>query len=342
VRLLVTGGAGFIGSAVVRQALAAGHHVTTLDALTYAASPDTLAVVQDHPRHRFLHVDLQDRAQTLEAIADAAPDAVVHAAAESHVDRSIDTPHRTVATNVLGTQHLLDAVRACWGPHPPSEARLVVVSTDEVYGVSTDAPFDESSPHRPRNPYAASKSAADQLALAAFHTWGLPVVVTHGANTYGPYQFPEKLVPVMVVAALEGGPLPLYGDGSPIREWLHVDDHAAGLLAALRGRPGRRYNLGGGERITNLALVRHLASCLDRLRPDDAPHARRITFVADRPGHDVAYALDARRAAVELGWRPVRPLLDGLDATVDWYATHESWWRPLLARHPVGTRLGRA
>lgn len=333
-KLLITGGMGFIGSAVVRQAVAAGHEVVVLDALTYAGNPANVASVAD--AIAFEHVDLRHRERVLEVVQRHAPEGVVHLAAESHVDRSIDDPTAVVTTNVLGLQHLLDALGPRW------RGKLVVVSTDEVYGDVGDAPFTEASPYAPRNPYAASKAAADHLARAAFHTFGVPVVVTHGANTFGPYQFPEKLVPVMLLNALSGRPLPVYGDGLQAREWLYVEDHAAGILAALAGTPGRSYNLGSGVRVRNLDLVRQLCRLLDERRPGGAPHEALLTFVADRPGHDRGYALDVRRAEAELGWTTTTGFDEGLVRTVDWFLANEAWWRPLLERLPLGTRLGTA
>lgn len=339
-KLLVTGGAGFIGSAVVRRAAAAGHEVVVVDALTYAANPATLASFPPHVVHE--NVDVRDAAAVHRVVVQHAPDAIVHLAAETHVDRSIDSPTPSVQTNVLGTHHVLEAARAHWDvrnrdPH----FRVVVVSTDEVYGSAQPGErFTERSPYAPRNPYAASKAAADHLALAAFFTWGLPVVVTHGSNTYGPFQFPEKLVPVMLLNALHDRPLPLYGDGLHRREWLFVDDHAAGILATLVARPGSSYPLGSGHCIPNIELVNALCRHLDVQRPSGAPHANAIQSVPDRPGHDRGYAVDPSSAAHDLGWTAQVGLEDGLHRTVRWYLHNRAWWEPLLKRLPLGTRLG--
>jgi len=345
-KILVTGGCGFIGSAVVRQAIAAGHGVVNVDALTYAADPRNVASVAAHPAYAFEHVDIRDRAALDAVFAAHAPDAVMHLAAESHVDRSIDGPGDFISTNVTGTFHLLEAARAHWTRRGRPEAfRFHHISTDEVFGSLPPDPavrFTETTPYDPRSPYSASKAASDHLVRAWHETYGLPVVLTNCSNNYGPYHFPEKLIPVVILNALHGRPIPVYGAGENIRDWLYVEDHAAALLAVLaRGAVGRSYNIGGGNERSNLDLVRMLCTLLDRLRPRAAgSYADQIAFVADRPGHDARYAIDASRIAAELGWQPSVTLEQGLERTVRWYLEHEDWWRPLLGRHGVGQRLG--
>jgi dTDP-glucose 4,6-dehydratase len=343
-RLLVTGGCGFIGSAVVRQALDRGHQVVNLDALTYAANPANLDAVAGHPRYRFVHADIRDRAALDSVFSSSAFDTVLHLAAESHVDRSIDGPGAFLATNTVGTSVLLEAARTDWERRQrPSGFRFVGVSTDEVFGSCAVGRFDETSPYAPTNPYAASKAAADHLVRAWHHTFGLPTLVTHGTNTYGPFHFPEKLVPVVLLRALAGEPIPLYGDGSNVRDWLYVEDHAHALLdVAEQGQPGRSYAISAGNLLSNLELVRQICTALDHQRPLGAPHARLLTFVPDRPGHDQRYALDASRITAELGWHPTVSLAEGVARTVAWYLTHEDWWRPLLQRHSLEDRLGNA
>ncbi len=343
-RLLVTGGAGFIGSELVRQAVEAGHEVTTLDALTYAANLANLAPVEGAPNHRFVQADIRDRAALGPIFAEAAPEAVLHLAAESHVDRSIDAPGAFVETNVTGSFNLLEAARAYWeGQGRPAGFRFIHVSTDEVFGslAPADPPFDESSPYRPNSPYSASKAASDHMARAWHETYGLPVIVTNCSNNYGPYHFPEKLIPLTILKALAGEPIPVYGAGENVRDWLFVADHAEALLAvAGQGQPGRTYLIGGRAERRNIDLVRQICAILDRLRPAGAPHDGLITFVPDRPGHDLRYAIDPSRIEAELGWRPRTSLEEGLTRTVSWYLAREDWWRPLLARDGVGARLG--
>lgn len=344
-KLLVTGGAGFIGSAVVRLAIARGHGVVNLDALTYAACLDNVASVAGHPGYVFEHVDIRDRDRLARVFADHRPDAVMHLAAESHVDRSIDGPGDFIETNITGTFNLLEAARAHWtAAGRPQAFRFHHISTDEVYGSLPPDParqFTEATPYDPRSPYSASKAASDHLVRAWHETYGLPVVLSNCSNNYGPYHFPEKLIPVTILNALQGKPLPIYGKGANIRDWLYVEDHADALLCVLeRGAPGRSYNIGGENEVTNLDLVRRICALLDARRPQGAPHAELIEFVADRPGHDARYAIDPTRIREELGWRPSVTLDQGLARTVDWYLANESWWRPLLARQGVGQRLG--
>lgn len=338
-RLLVTGGEGFIGSALVRQALEAGHRVVVLDARTYAAHPDNLAGLPVQA----IQGDVRDRGLLDRLFDHHRFEGVLHLAAESHVDRSIDGPADVVATNVQGTLTLLEAARAWWERTSRPPFRLVAVSTDEVYGsLGPTGRFTESSPLDPNSPYAASKAAADHLVLAWQRTWGLPALITRGSNTLGPRQFPEKLVPRMILSAVHGNHLPVYGDGRQVRDWLDVEDHGRGLLAALeRGRPGRVYNLGGGQERTNLELVTALADAVDRHLPGATPRREAIVHVADRPGHDRRYALDCTRAEEELGWRPHRSLEASVECTVAWYLQNRAWWEPLLAAHPLDERLGR-
>ncbi len=345
-RLLVTGGAGFIGSAVVRLAVARGHHVVNLDALTYAACLDSLAEVAGNPRYVFEHADIRDRAALDRILATHAPDAVMHLAAESHVDRSIDGPAVFIDTNMRGTGILLEAVRAYWAARGrPAGFRFHHVSTDEVYGSlgPQDPPFTEDTPYAPRSPYAASKAGSDHLVRAWGATYGLPVVLSNCSNNYGPFQFPEKLIPVVILNALAGRAIPVYGAGGNVRDWLHVEDHAEALMLVLeRGRAGRSYNIGGEAEARNIDLVRRICAILDRLRPGGAPHARLIEFVPDRPGHDVRYAIDPARIRAELGWRPSVTLDAGLERTLGWYLANENWWRALQGRAGVGERLGVA
>jgi dTDP-glucose 4,6-dehydratase len=344
-KLIVTGGAGFIGSAVVRQAVAQGHRVVNLDALTYAACLENVASVADAPNYTFVEADIRDRA-ALDAVFDAhRPDAVMHLAAESHVDRSIDGPGTFIDTNITGTYTLLEAARAYWmGQGRPAGFRFHHISTDEVFGsLGATGQFTEDTPYDPRSPYSASKAASDHLVRAWHETYGLPVVLTNCSNNYGPYHFPEKLIPVVILNALAGQDLPIYGDGSNIRDWLYVEDHADALLTVVqRGQVGRSYNIGGENERTNLELVRTLCSILDgvRPRPDGRPYADQITFVTDRPGHDARYAIDPTRIREELGWRPTVTVEEGLKKTVEWYLANETWWRALQNRAGVGQRLG--
>ncbi|QBF34258.1 dTDP-glucose 4,6-dehydratase [Thalassococcus sp. S3] len=346
-KLLVTGGAGFIGSAVVRQAIAAGHDVINLDALTYAACLENVAGVADHPRYHFERADIRDRAALDRILAQHRPDAVMHLAAESHVDRSIDGPGTFIETNVLGTFHLLEAARAYWtGQGRPGAFRFHHISTDEVFGSlgpdpKTDGQFTESTPYDPRSPYSASKAGSDHLVRAWHETYGLPVVLTNCSNNYGPYHFPEKLIPVVILNAISGQPIPVYGVGENVRDWLYVEDHADALLTVIgRGQVGRSYNIGGENEVRNIDLVRMICAILDRVRPQDRPYADQIAFVTDRPGHDLRYAIEPTRIREELGWRPSVTLQDGLERTVTWYLANEDWWQPLLNRQGVGQRLG--
>jgi dTDP-glucose 4,6-dehydratase len=340
-KLLVTGGAGFIGSAVVRRAIRDGHAVVNLDALTYAASLANVAAVETHPAYRFEEADIRDRAALDRIFAAHAPDAVMHLAAESHVDRSIDGPAAFVDTNVLGTYTLLEAARAWWdeGRRP---LRFHHVSTDEVFGtLGATGAFTETTPYRPNSPYSATKAASDHLVRAWGETYGLPTVLSNCSNNYGPFHFPEKLIPVVILHALEGRPIPVYGRGENVRDWLYVEDHAeALLLVAAKGRLGESYNIGGGAEARNIDLVRTICGLMDEMVPGGAPHARLIDFVADRPGHDFRYAIDAGKIRRELGWQPSVTLAEGLRRTVAWYLDNRAWWEAIRARGHRMERVG--
>ncbi|WP_019956803.1 dTDP-glucose 4,6-dehydratase [Yoonia vestfoldensis] len=345
-KLLVTGGAGFIGSAVVRLAIARGHAVVNLDALTYAACLDNLASVTASANYSFEHADIRDRAALDRVFAIHAPDAVLHLAAESHVDRSIDAPADFIGTNITGTFNMLEAARAYWTRSGQAEAfRFHHISTDEVFGSLPSDPsikFTEDTAYDPRSPYAASKAASDHLVRAWHETYGLPVVLTNCSNNYGPFHFPEKLIPVVILNALAGQPIPVYGNGENIRDWLYVEDHADALLRVLQtGQVGRSYNIGGNNEVRNIDLVRMICAILDTKQPKArGSYSDQITMVADRPGHDARYAIDPTRMNSELGWYPAVTLEQGLDRTVQWFLDNETWWRPLLARDGVGRRQG--
>jgi dTDP-glucose 4,6-dehydratase len=343
VKLLVTGGAGFIGSAVVRQAIRDGHAVMNLDALTYAACLENVADVADAPGYSFVQGDIRDGALLETVFADHAPDAVMHLAAESHVDRSIDGPGAFIDTNVVGTYTLLQAARRFWeGQGRPEGFRFHHISTDEVFGsLGATGQFTEETPYDPRSPYSASKAASDHLVRAWWHTYGLPVVLSNCSNNYGPYHFPEKLIPVVILNALHGKPIPVYGAGENVRDWLFVEDHADALLTVVtKGQVGRSYNIGGENEARNIDLVRMICALMDEMVPEGAPHARLITFVTDRPGHDLRYAIDPARMRGELGWRPSVTLEEGLRRTVRWYLDNRDWWQALQGREGVGQRLG--
>lgn len=345
-RILVTGGAGFIGSAVVRRGIELGHSVINLDSLSYAACLENVITVAQSPDYFFEQVDIRDFNEIEKVFKKHKPDAVMHLAAESHVDRSIDGPSDFIETNVIGTFNMLEASRNYWDARGrPIEFRFHHISTDEVYGSLPQDPdilFTEETPYDPRSPYSASKASSDHLVRAWHETYGLPVVLTNCSNNYGPYQFPEKLVPVVILNALAQKALPIYGDGGNVRDWLYVVDHAEALLLVLeKGVVGRTYNIGGNNECTNLQLVKALCRTLDKFTPRDCgSYEELITFVADRPGHDVRYAIDASRIKEELGWEPLVTIEDGLEETVKWYLENENWWRPLLDRRGVGIRLG--
>ncbi|MEM1100888.1 MAG: dTDP-glucose 4,6-dehydratase [Pseudomonadota bacterium] len=343
-KILVTGGLGFIGSAVVRLAVSRGHHVICLDAETYAATHGSVAEAPG-PLYAFERADLRDRAAVGRIVDAHAPEAILHLAAESHVDRSIDGPGTFVETNVMGTFNLLEAARALWERQGrPEGFRFQHISTDEVFGsLGAEGLFTEETPYDPRSPYSASKAASDHLVQAWHHTYGLPVLLTNCSNNYGPYHFPEKLIPVVILNALKGAPIPVYGEGLNVRDWLYVEDHADALLTVLeKGEVGRSYNVGGENERTNIELVRHICALMDARRPEGAPHERLIEFVTDRPGHDARYAIDPTRIRGELGWRPSVTVEEGLARTVDWFLANEDWWRPLMQREGVGVRLGAA
>ena len=343
-KILVTGGAGFIGSAVVRLAVSRGHEVVNLDALTYAACLENVAEAAQSNLYSFEQADIRDRARLDEVFATHRPDVVMHLAAESHVDRSIDGPGEFILTNINGTYSMLEAARAYWeAAGRPAAFRFHHISTDEVFGsLGAEGQFTETTAYDPRSPYSASKAASDHLVRAWHETYGLPVVLTNCSNNYGPYHFPEKLIPVVILNALAGKPLPIYGDGSNVRDWLYVEDHADALLLVVeKGALGRSYNIGGENERSNLQLVQTLCQILDAKRPKPVgSYADQITFVTDRPGHDARYTIDPTRIREELGWRPSVTVEQGLEKTVQWYLDNEAWWRPLQARQGVGQRLG--
>jgi len=331
--ILVTGGAGFIGANFVLDWLRQSDEpILNLDKLTYAGNLDNLAALHGDPRHVFVQGDIGDRVLVGRLLTEHRPRAIVNFAAESHVDRSIHGPEDFIQTNVVGTFHLLDEARGYWQTLPADEQaafRFLHVSTDEVYGSlrPEDPPFTETTPYAPNSPYSASKAASDHLVRAYHHTYGLPTLTTNCSNNYGPYQFPEKLIPLMILNAVRGLPLPIYGDGMNVRDWLYVKDHCRAIREVLaRGRVGETYNIGGWNEKTNIEIVRTVCALLDELRPDPAgPHARLISFVKDRPGHDRRYAIDARKIERELGWRPAETFDTGIRKTVAWYLEHMGW-----------------
>jgi dTDP-glucose 4,6-dehydratase len=342
-KLLVTGGAGFIGSAVVRQAIRDGHTVVNLDKLTYAACLENVASVADSPNYSFVQADICDRTALDTIFADHQPDAIMHLAAESHVDRSIDGPGEFIITNINGTYTMLEAARSYWEAQGrPDSFRFHHISTDEVFGsLGPTGMFTEDTSYDPRSPYSASKASSDHLVRAWHETYGLPVVLSNCSNNYGPYHFPEKLIPVVILNALAGRPIPIYGAGDNIRDWLYVEDHADALLTVVQnGTLGRSYNIGGENEATNLDLVKMICTILDTKKAAATPYADLITFVTDRPGHDARYAIDPQRISTELGWRPSVTLEQGLEKTVQWYLDNEDWWAPLQKRDGVGARLG--
>ena len=349
-RILLTGGCGFIGSAVVRHLIrTTGHMVVNIDKMTYAASEDALEEARAHQRHQLIAADITDLAAMQQVFATHRPDAVMHLAAESHVDRSIDGPAVFIQTNVVGTFSLLEAARAYWtslAPKAKAAFRFHHISTDEVFGAlaPNDPPFTETTPYDPRSPYSASKAASDHLVRAWHHTYGLPVFVTNTTNNYGPWHFPEKLIPLVTINAIEGCELPVYGDGSNQRDWLFVEDHAEALVRAVEhGQPGETYAIGARQPRSNLQVVQAICAVLDELRPDPAgPRTRLIRYVTDRPGHDFRYEIDASHAERALDWKAAHDFDRGIRRTVQWYLDHQAWWEDIRGKRYTGQRLGTA
>lgn len=347
-KIIVTGGAGFIGSALCRLLISeTTHTVVNVDALTYAANLTSLESIAASPRYRFVKANICDRPRMDALLAEVEPDAIMHLAAESHVDRSITGSDAFIQTNIVGTFTLLEAARAYWSKLPKQrqrDFRFLHVSTDEVYGsLGPEGLFREDTAYDPSSPYSASKAASDHLAVAWHRTYGLPVLISNCSNNYGPYHFPEKLIPLMILNGLEGKPLPVYGNGSNVRDWLFVEDHAGALLAIIeRGRPGETYNVGGRAERANLTVVERICDVLDRLAPRTGARHRRelITFVADRPGHDQRYAIDCSKIERELGWRASVDFEAGIERTVAWYLANPAWWQPLREGVYAGERLG--
>jgi dTDP-glucose 4,6-dehydratase len=349
-RILLTGGCGFIGSAVVRHLIrATNHSVVNVDRMTYAASEDALEEARTDPRHLLIKADVADLAAMQQIFSTHRPDAVMHLAAESHVDRSIDGPAVFIQTNVVGTFALLEAARGYWSgldSNARASFRFHHISTDEVFGAlqADDPPFTETTPYDPRSPYSASKAASDHLVRAWYHTYGLPAFVTNTTNNYGPWHFPEKLIPLVTINAIEGRELPVYGDGSNKRDWLFVEDHAEALVRAVEhGKPGETYAIGARQPRSNLEVVQAICRVLDRLRPAPAgPRERLIRFVSDRPGHDFRYEIDASHAQKSLDWKAAHDFDRGIERTVQWYLDHQSWWEEIRSKRYTGQRLGTA
>ncbi|MBL8571943.1 MAG: dTDP-glucose 4,6-dehydratase [Phreatobacter sp.] len=344
-RILVTGGAGFIGSAVCRYLIGAGGAVLNLDKLTYAGNLNSLRPIENSRHYWFAQVDICDRAAVAEAFDGFRPDRVIHLAAESHVDRSISAASDFIDTNIVGTFVMLEAARTYWSSIATERMeafRFLHVSTDEVYGsLGPNGLFTEETAYDPSSPYSSSKAAADHLVSAWARTYGFPGLISNCSNNYGPFHFPEKLVPLVILNALHGKPLPVYGKGENVRDWLYVDDHARALdMIAANGRIGEKYNVGGRSERRNIDVVRTICAILDRLRPQAAPHEQLITFVTDRPGHDLRYAIDATKLETELGWRAEETFETGIEKTVRWYLDNEWWWRPLRDKVYAGERLG--
>ncbi len=347
-RIIVTGGAGFIGSALVRLLVReTDAEVAVLDKLTYAGNMDNLKEIADSPRFHFFHNDICDRDAVNRLFREFQPNAIMHLAAESHVDRSIDAPLEFVNTNVMGTANLLQCALGYWQNLPAeqqSQFRFQHISTDEVYGdLGPTGLFHEKTPYDPKSPYSASKAASDHLVRAWGHTFGLPILISNCSNNYGPYQFPEKLIPLVILNAIEGKNLPIYGTGSNIRDWLYVDDHARALLLILqKGAPGGTYNVGGNNERTNLQVVQGICAILDELKPrPEGRYSDLIIFVTDRPGHDMRYAINAQKLTRELGWKPRETFSTGIRKTVQWYLDNEWWWRPIRDHKYSGQRLGK-
>ena len=343
-RILITGGAGFIGSAVVKKAIKEGHTIKNIDKLTYAACLESLDSICDHPNYSFEKIDVCNRDDLIDCFNRFKPDAIMHLAAESHVDRSIDAPSTFIYTNIIGTYEILEASRHFWKKEgQPESFRFHHISTDEVYGsLGATGLFTEKSPYDPKSPYSASKASSDHLVRAWHETYGLPIVLTNCSNNYGPFHFPEKLIPVVIIKAISGEKIPIYGTGDNIRDWLYVEDHADALLSVIKdGEIGRSYNIGGKNEATNLELVQKICVLLDNLQPQKTPYADQITFVTDRPGHDQRYAIDPSRIINELNWKPSVTLDEGLRKTVLWYLENKDWWKALQDREGVGSRLGK-
>ncbi len=343
--VLVTGGAGFIGSSVCRHLVGSGVDVLNVDTLTYAGNLASLATVDNAPNYRFARIDICDRSGIAEALRAFRPDHVIHLAAESHVDRSITGSDAFIQTNILGTFSMLEAARAYWlglAGEKRDGFRFLHVSTDEVYGsLGEEGLFVETTPYDPSSPYSSSKAASDHLVSAWAHTYNFPALISNCSNNYGPYHFPEKLIPLVILNAMHGKTLPVYGAGTNVRDWLYVEDHARALdLIVSRGRIGEKYNVGGRNERRNIDVVRTICAILDRLRPADRPHAELIEFVADRPGHDLRYAIDATKLEQELGWKALETFETGIEKTVRWYLDNEWWWRPLREKVYAGERLG--
>lgn len=348
-RVLVTGGAGFIGSRTVRVAIEHGYEIVNIDSLTYAGSTENLSDISKNKptQYQFFNVDICDGLRLKEIMEAMEPEAIMHLAAETHVDRSIDGPAQFINTNILGTATLLEVARVYYDKLSSTQQRRFRfhhVSTDEVYGSLGDSgAFTETSAYQPRSPYAASKASSDMLVRAWHHTYGLPTIVTNCSNNYGPYQYPEKLIPVVVLSALAGRPIPVYGSGRNVRDWLFVDDHADALLRVLQaGRQGETYNIGGSTELPNIEVVKAICTVLDELRPAEAPHSRLVTYVQDRPGHDFRYAIDDRKLREELGWTPRTAFVDGLRQTVAWYLANLDWCERRLGKALAAERRGLA
>lgn len=345
-KILVTGGAGFIASALIRHLIkTTDYRILNLDKLTYAGNLESLKEVSDNKNYQFVQGDIGDFELVTSLFNDFQPDAVMHLAAESHVDRSIDGPAEFIQTNIVGTYNLLNCARNYWrnlSEAKQSAFRFQHISTDEVYGsLAADGLFEETTPYDPRSPYSASKAASDHLVMAWFHTYNLPVLITNCSNNYGPYHFPEKLIPLVILNALDGKDLPIYGKGDNIRDWLYVDDHAKALALVLeKGVPGETYNVGGNNERTNLEVVETICDILDELRPKEKPYRDQIVFVKDRPGHDKRYAIDATKLKTQLGWRPEENFDTGIRRTIQWYLDNKWWWGPIREAKYSGERLG--
>jgi dTDP-glucose 4,6-dehydratase len=352
-KIIVTGGAGFIGSALIRHLIGeTEHEVLNIDKLTYAGNLASLREVDNNPRYSFSKADICDREKIAKLFSDFQPDAIMHLAAESHVDRSIDGPAEFIETNIVGTANLLECAREYWVSLPAAKQktfRFQHISTDEVYGsLGADGLFEETTPYDPRSPYSASKAASDHLVMAWYHTYNLPVLITNCSNNYGPYHFPEKLIPLVILNALHGLELPVYGKGDNIRDWLYVEDHAIALALVLeKGVPGETYNVGGSNERTNLEVVETICDILDELaleqrREGLEKYRDLITFVEDRPGHDKRYAIDATKLQSELGWQAKENFESGIRKTIRWYLENQWWWRPIREKKYAGERLGGA